>query len=327
MIKMAMTKTAPPLRAADAARGGRPGMMSRVKKALARDWQFYLLCLPALIYVFIFMYGPMYGIQIAFKDFKASSGIWGSPWVGLKHFIRFISAPNFFTILRNTLSISIYELIAGFPFPIIIALLLNQLGSLRFKKLVQTTIYAPHFISVVVMCGMITLFFSPSSGIVNYAIEALGGDSVYFLGKPELFQHLYVWTGVWQNTGWGTIIYISALSSISPDLYEAAKIDGANKLQTIFNVDIPCILPTVVMLLILNMGSFMNVGFQKAFLLQNPLNLDTSEIISTYVYKIGLVKSQFSYSTAISLFNTVINVILLVTTNKVSEKLSGTSLF
>lgn len=300
---------------------------ARIVRSIKRDWQLYLLCVPALIFVFIFMYGPMYGIQIAFKDFTAGKGITGSPWVGFKHFVRFFTAPNFWTILRNTISISLYSLIAGFPFPILIALIINQTRSLKFKKVVQTTIYAPHFISVVVMCGMITMFLSPSTGIINNVIAAFGGEKIYFLAKPELFYHIYVWTDIWQNTGWGTIIYIAALSSISPELYEAAKIDGANKLQTIINVDIPSILPTVAMLFILNMGSFMSLGFQKAFLLQNPLNADTSEIISTYVYKIGLVKSQFSYSTAISLFNTIVNIIMLFVANTVSKKLSETSLF
>lgn len=305
----------------------RKSLKNRLRKAAVRDWQLYLLCLPALLYILIFNYGPMYGVQIAFKDFTAAQGIWGSEWVGLKHLIRFCSAPNFLTILGNTVSISLYELIAGFPIPIFIALLLNQTRNLKFKKVIQTTLYAPHFISVVVLCGMVTLFLSPSTGIVNNIIAALGGERVYFLAQPELFQHIYVWSGVWQNTGWGTIIYIAALSSISPELYEAAKIDGASKLQTILHVDIPCILPTVVMLLILNMGSFMNIGFQKAFLLQNPLNAATSEIISTYVYKIGLIKSQFSYSTAIALFNTAVNIILLLSTNWVSKKISDTSLF
>lgn len=300
---------------------------AKFKKMLIRDWQLYVLCLPVIIYVFIFEYVPMYGVQIAFKNFQALSGIWGSKWVGLYWFQKFFTSPQFFDILRNTITLSIYELFAGFPIPIIIALLLNQTASLKYKKLVQTTIYAPHFISVVVLCGMLNLFLSPSTGLINYIIEALGGEKIFFLGTSKLFKHIYVWSGIWQNTGWSTIIYIAALSSINPEHYEAARIDGASKLQTILYVDIPGILPTIVTLFILRTGSFMSVGFQKAYLLQNPMNMNNAEIISTYVYKVGLLQSQFSYSSAIGLFNTVINVILIITVNQISRKINETSLW
>lgn len=299
----------------------------RFKKAFNRDFQLYLLCIPALIFVFIFDYGPMYGVQIAFKDFSAGKGIWGSPWVGLAHFRRFFNSPQFSILLKNTLTISIYSLIAGFPFPVIIALLLNQTQSLRFKKAVQTTIYAPHFISVVVLCSMITLFLSPNTGIVNNVLSKLGFEKVFFMAKPEYFADIFVWSDIWQNTGWGTIIYIAALSSVSPELYEAAKIDGATRFQTILNIDLPSILPTVVILFIMRTGRFMNVGFQKAFLLQNSLNIEASEIISTYVYKVGLIDAQFSYSTAIGLFNTIVNIVLILIVNTISKRLSETSLW
>lgn len=299
----------------------------RIKKTWNRDQHLYLLCIPALIFVFIFEYGPMYGVQIAFKNFSPVKGILESPWVGFEHFIRFFSSPQFFSILKNTLVLSFYALIAGFPIPIIIALLLNQSRSLRFKKIVQMTIYAPHFISIVVLCGMLTMFLSPSTGIVNIFRELMGMEPVHFMSQTKLFPHIFVWSDIWQNTGWGTIIYIAALSSISPEYYEAAKMDGASKLQTILHIDIPSILPTIVILFIMRTGSFMNIGFQKAILLQNPLNIEASEIISTYVYKVGLLQSQFSYSSAIGLFNTVINIILLLSVNQICKKLNETSLW
>lgn len=299
----------------------------RFMKALRRDFHLYLLCIPALIFVFIFEYGPMYGIQIAFRNFSPTKGIWGSDWVGLEYFIRFFQSPQFFNILRNTLGISVYSLIAGFPFPIILALLVNQVRNQKFKKTVQMVVYAPHFISVVVLCGMLHVFLNPSTGIINSLLEVSGLEKIFFLAEPSMFNDIFVWSDIWQNTGWGMIIYLAALSSISPELYEAARIDGANKLQTILYVDIPGILPTIVILFIMRTGSFMNVGFQKAFLLQNPLNLETSEIISTYVYKIGLLQAQFSYSTAIGLFNTVVNIILILSVNALCKKLNDTSLW
>lgn len=299
----------------------------RFKKAFRRDYQLFLLCIPALIFVFIFEYIPMYGVQIAFKEFSAGKGIWGSPFVGFSHFTRFFNSPMFKTILLNTLRISVYSLLAGFPFPILIALLLNQTQNLRFKKTVQMVTYAPHFISVVVLCTMIILFLSPNTGIVNNILARLGFERVFFLAKPEYFADIFVWSDIWQNTGWGTVIYIAALSSVSPELYEAAKIDGANRLQTILNVDLPSILPTVVILFIMRTGRFMNVGFQKAYLLQNTLNADASEIISTYVYKVGVLGGQFSYSTAIGLFNTIVNIILILGVNAIARRLSETSLW
>lgn len=307
--------------------GDKRSFGAKTKKIWTRDRELYLLCIPAMLYVFIFMYGPMYGVQIAFRDFTAKGGITGSTWVGLKHFIRFINTPSFYTMLRNTVVLNLYSLAAGFPIPIIIALLMNQCHNVRFKKTVQTVLYAPHFVSVVVLVGMLELFLSPRTGVVNHILAALGLDRIYFMGEARLFPHVYVWSGIWQNTGWGTIIYMAALSAINPELYEAARMDGANKSKIIRYVDIPSIAPTMITLFILNMGSFMSVGFQKAFLMQNPLNEPASEIIATYVYKIGLLNSQFSYSTAIGLFNTVINIVLLLVTNKISKKVSEISLF
>lgn len=301
--------------------------LNKIKKIIRRDWQLYLLCIPALTYVFIFCYGPMYGVQIAFRDYTAKGGITGSDWVGLKHFARFVGSPNFVKLLKNTITLGVYNLLAGFPIPIFIALLMNQCRSMKFRKVVQTVLYAPHFISMVVLVGMIELIFSPSSGVVNHALNAMGKESVYFLGRSDLFQDMYVWSGVWQNTGWGTIIYMAALTSINPELYEAAKVDGATKLKMIWYIDLPSIRPTVITLLVMSLGRFMSTGFQKAFLMQNALNAETSEIIATYVYKIGLQGAQFSYSAAISLFDTVINIILILTANKISKKITEVGLF
>lgn len=297
------------------------------KKLLKRDFHLILLCVPALIFIFTFDYGPMYGIQIAFKDYNSRKGIWGSEWVWFEHFIRFFNSPNFWSVLKNTLSISCYSLIASFPFPIFLALIVNQLTNEKFKKTVQTVLYAPHFISVVVLCGMLHVFLSPSTGIINNVLASLGLERIYFLGKANLFDDVFVWSGIWQNSGWGMIIYLAALSSIDQELYEAAKIDGANKLKLIWHIEIPQILPTIVIMLIMNVGRFMNVGFQKAFLLQNPLNLQKSEIIATYVYRMGMLQQQFDFSTAIGLFNNIVNIILLVTVNQICKKLNETSLF
>lgn len=300
---------------------------NKIKRIIRRDWQLYLLCLPALLYIFIFCYGPMYGVQIAFRDYTAKGGITGSNWVGLKHFVRFVNSPNFWKIFKNTITLGVYNLAAAFPIPIFVALLMNQCRNLTFRKTVQTVLYAPHFISMVVLVGMMGLVLSPTSGVVNHALNAIGIESIYFMGRTDLFQHVYVWSGIWQGTGWGTIIYMAALTSVNPELYEAAKMDGCSKYKMIWYIDIPSIKPTMITLFIMNMGKFMSTGFQKAYLMQNALNAETSEIIATYVYKVGLQGSQFSYSTAISLFDTIINIILLVAANKISKKVTEVGLF
>lgn len=299
----------------------------RLGRVFRRDAELYLMILPAVVFFIIFHYGPIYGLQIAFKDFRAVDGIWGSPWAGLKHFERFFSSYRFGTLLGNTMGLAAFDLVAGFPIPIIFALLLNQFRNRRYKKFVQTVTYAPHFISVVVMVGMIQIFLSPRSGIVNKIIEAFGGDPVFFLGRPELFAPVFVLSGIWQHFGWASVIYIAALSAINPELHEAAIVDGATKLQRIRHIDIPGITPTMVILLILNVGRFMQVGFQKVLLMQNPMNLSASEVIETYVYKTGLLSAQYSYSAAIGLFNALINVILLVSVNRFARKLTETSLW
>ncbi len=294
---------------------------------LRGNFDLYLFIIPSVVITFIFSYIPLYGVQIAFRNFSVRRGIWGSQWVGLEHFYRFFNGPNFWTLIWNTLSLSVYSLIAGFPIPILLALLLNSMNNKRYRKVIQTVTYAPNFISTVVMCGMILLFLSPRIGVVNNIIRLFGFETINFMGQAKLFPHIYVWSGIWQGAGWGSVIYFAALSGISPELHEAATVDGATKLQRILNIDIPGILPTAVILLILNCGSILSVGFEKAFLLQNDLNTPVSEIISTYVYKMGLVHNDMSFSSAIGLFNSVINAILLITVNAISSRVSGNSLW
>lgn len=292
-----------------------------------KDWSLYTFCLPGVILTFIFSYIPMYGVQIAFRKFNAKAGIWGSKWVGLQYFERFINSPYFERTLANTLILSLYSMVVGFPIPIILALMLNSFRHKRYRKVIQTVTYAPNFISTIVMCGMLILFMSPTVGIINNVIKGFGFEPINFMAKKEYWRHIYVWSGVWQGMGWSSVIYFAALSGISPELHEAARCDGATKFQLIRYIDFPSILPTATTLLILNCGSILSVGFEKAFALQNDLNLSVSEIISTYVYKVGLIDNNMSYSSAIGLFNTVVNLVLLITVNKVADKLSGDSLF
>ncbi len=295
-------------------------------RILKRNWVCYLFILPMLIYVIIFNYIPMYGIQLAFKDYRVADGIWESAWVGLKHFKTFFESYQFKDLLWNTLSLSLYSLIAGFPMPIIFALLLNYITNVKLKKVVQMVTYAPHFISTVVYCGMILIFLS-SDGVINQLLKLIGIDSVAFLTNPSNFRHIYVWSGVLQNIGWGSIMYISVLTSVDPTLHEAATVDGATRFQRLLHIDLPAIVPTMVIMLIMRAGEIMDLGFEKAFLLQNNINLDYSEIIATYVYEIGIQGGQFSYSSAIGLFNNVINMVLLVVVNKIAKKVSDVSLW
>jgi putative aldouronate transport system permease protein len=305
-------------------------MVSRagdIKQRILRHWQLYLVFLLPLAYIIIFRYLPMYGAQIAFKDFAAIKGVWGSPWVGLKHFANFIKSPYFGRLIGNTLGISTYYLIVGFPIPIILALSLNEVRSKSFKKAVQMVTYAPYFISTVVLVSLVMQVLSPQFGIVNNLIKALGGRPINFMGSPKLIKSIYVWSGVWQYTGYSSIIYIAALAGIDPALHEAAIVDGASKLQRIIHVDIPGIMPTVTILLILQVGQLMSVGFEKIFLMQNPLNMSTADVISTYVYRIGLTGGQFSFSTAVGLFNSTVNLVLLLVVNRIARKIGDTSLW
>ena len=302
------------------------------KHTLARDVRknigLYALILIPLVYLILFKYWPMYGVQIAFRDYSPVRSVWGSPWVGLKYVRKFLTNYQFGNIIRNTLTISLYSL-ATFPLPILFALMLNYARPPRFVRFVQMVSYAPHFISTVVMVGIILQFFDLKNGLLNSLIRALGGDAINFMGKPEYFYSIYIWTGVWQGIGYGSIIYISALSGVSPELHEAAIVDGANIVRRIWHIDLPCILPTVSILLIMRCGSILNVDFEKVYLMQNNLNRNVSEIISTYTYKQGLASTipQYSYASAIGLFTSLINVVLLLTVNKITGKLSGTSLW
>ena len=280
-----------------------------------------------LAYFIIFLYWPMYGVSIAFKDYKAGMSILGAPWAGLKHFQRFFSSVYFERTVGNTLTISLYSLVVGFPMPILLALMLNEVRQLWFKKTVQTVTYAPYFISTVVMASMILIFLRPDTGLINILIEKLGGESIPFMTRLEYFKTIYVLSGVWQSTGWGSIIYIATLSSLDQEMFEAATVDGATKMQKILHITLPCLMPTAIILLILNMGSLMSVGFEKVFLLQSDLNLRSSEVISTYVYKQGILGTDYSYSAAIGLFNSLINFILLVVVNQISKRMSEVSLF
>lgn len=291
------------------------------------SYQLYLFLLPAVLYLLVFQYAPLYGVQIAFRDYTPRLGIFGSPWVGLKHFQTFFNSFYFKEILVNTLALSGLTLVLGFPLPIVLALLLNQLPGKRYKKVIQTVTYAPYFISTVVICGMLYVFLSPSSGLINHIIELFGGKPINFMGEAKYFRGIYVTSEVWQMTGWNAIIYLAALAGVSPELHEAAVVDGAGKLQRIWHIDIPGILPQVMILLILNVGNIMSIGFEKTFLLQNDVNAATSEIISTYVYKMGIEQAQHSFASAVGLFNSVINICLLLIINKVSKRVTENSLW
>ena len=296
-------------------------------QGIRHSWQLYVLLLPALIYLFVFDYMPLYGMQIAFKDFLLGLGFSGSPWVGLKHFKYFVTSPQFSVLIRNTLLLNVLRLVFCFPFPIFLALLLNEVRNAKFQKIIQNLTYAPHFISTVVLCGMIISFTSPSTGVINTMIQALGGQPIDFMGQEGWFRPVYIISEIWKTTGWSSIIYLAALAGIDPSLHEAARVDGASRFRRILHINIPGIAPTIIILLIMEVGKMMSLGFEKVYLLQNSLNLPVSEVISTYVYKTGLLGAKFSYTTSIDIFNSVINCILLLIVNKISSTVSETSLF
>ena len=285
-----------------------------------------LLLLPA-IYFAIFHLAPIYGLQIAFKRYTASGGIMGSVWVGFQHFQTFFSSYYFGVLIKNTLELSFGQLLFGFPAPLILALSINEVTNLRFKRSIQTITYLPHFLSVAVVVSMIKSFLSPSTGVINQLTQLLGGQAYYYMADPNWFKPLYIISGIWQNMGWGSIIYLAALSAVSVDMYEAAKIDGASRLQRIWYINLPHLLPTICTLFILETGKIMNLGFEKVFLMQNELNINASEIISTYIYKKGILGAQYSFSTAVGLFNSVINLILVLIVNRVSLKVNETSIW
>jgi putative aldouronate transport system permease protein len=301
---------------------GKPGLA-----ALLVNGDLFLFCLPGILITLIFHYWPLYGAQIAFRAYSARRGIWGSPWVGLENFIRFFDSPNAGPIIWNTLVLSLYSLAAGFPIPILLALLLNSFRHKGYTKVIQTVTYAPNFISTVVMCGMIILYLSPRVGMVNKFLGFFGAQPINFMGERSFWRHIYVWSGIWQGMGWSSVVYFAALSGVNPEYHEAAVVDGATKFQRILYIDLPSIMPVAVMLLILSFGSMFSIGFEKVYALQNPLNLGVSEIISTYVYKLGILNNDVSFSSAVGLFNSAVNAVLLITVNAISRKLSDNALW
>jgi len=288
-------------------------------RKMGRHWQFYLIVALPMLYFIVFKYVPMYGVLLAFKRYRVSLGIWNSPWVGFYQFEKFFKNPSSLRIMYNTFSLSMYALVSSIPLAVILAIALNETASKTWRKSVQMVTYAPYFISTVVMVAILMQFLDPALGLFNAIRTAFGKDSLNFMGESSYFKHIYVWSALWQNTGYNAIIYLAALTGINPELYEAAKVDGVNKFQKIWYVDLPCIKNTIVIMFIMNMGFIMSLGFEKAFLMQNPLNLQSAEIMSTYVYKMGLINSDFSYSTAIDMVNSVINIILILTFNHLAK--------
>ena len=308
------------------------GVPAAVKKQsfkayMKGHYDLYLLLLPAILYTAVFLYIPMYGVLMAFQDYSPVKGIIGSNFVGLKHFKKFFRTYMAKQIISNTVILSGYSLLASFPFPLILALMLNYCVNLRFGKIVQTVTYMPYFISVMVLVGMMNIFFSTNYGVVNTVLQALGIEPFSFMSSEKSFRHMYVWSGIWQGMGYSSVIYFAALSGIDPTLYEAAELDGASKLQRIRYIDLPSIMPTVIIMLIMSAGNLMSIGFEKAYLMQNDRNSGVSEIIATYVYKVGLIDARYSFSAAINLFNSAINFVILIVINKISRKLSDTSLW
>lgn len=296
------------------------------RKSVVQNWELYLLISPVILYFLIFHYFPLYGLQIAFKDFVASKGITGSPWAGFKHFERFFDSYYFWRLIKNTIGIGVFTLLISFPIPIILALCLNEVKSLRYKKFVQTVVYAPHFLSTVVVVGMLLLFLKPD-GMINQIVVLFGGTPTDFITEPGWFKSLYVFSDVWQTMGWSSIIYIAALSAVDPAQHEAAMLDGASRFQRMIHVNLPAIMPTIIIMFILNAGSVMAVGFEKVFLMQNSLNMSSSDVISTFVYRSGILEAQYSFSAAVGLFNSIINLIMLLMVNRIAKKVSETSLW
>ena len=312
----------------------RYGLRYDLNRSLRRNWSLYLLVIPGILYFLIFLYWPMYGVVIAFKDFSPSKGILGSPWAKVrgvqdvfKHFKNFFSSIHFERTMRNTVLISLYNLAVGFPVPLILAILMNELQNRKFKQVVQTVTYLPHFISTIVLCGMLWIFMRSDTGLFNILRAKMGLPSINFLNESKYFKTIYVLSGVWQNAGWGTIIYMATLSSLDTQMYEAAMIDGASRPQTVWFITLPCLMPTAIMLLILDCGSFMSVGFEKVFALQTDLTLEVSDVISTLVYRKGIQETSYSFSSAVGLFNSLINCFLLLTVNFISGRVANISLF
>lgn len=301
-------------------------LWEKIKNELYTNRYLYALAIPVVVYYLLFCYGPMFGIVVAFKNYQISEGILGSEWVGFKYFIEFFKGLYFDRTFRNTLLLSIYDIIFGFPIPIIFALMLNEIGNLKYKKAVQTITYLPHFISMVVLCGMIVDFFS-RDGIITKFLMLFGGPEIDYMGGAEYFRRIYVGTNIWQGFGWGSIIYIAAISGIDQELYEAAQIDGAKRLRQTWHITLPGIANTIILMLILRLGAVLSVGAEKVILLYNAGTYETADVISSYVYRMGLQGARYSYSTAVGLFQSVVNFIILIIANGVTKKINGSSLF
>lgn len=301
---------------------------SRLWRAIAKNWGLYLLIAPSFILLLFFTYFPMYGVQIAFKDYNLMAGITRSPWADpwYKYFQRFFNSYQSELVIKNTLLLGLYSIAAGYPIPILLGLLINQMRPGKFRRVYQTVTYIPHFISTVVLVGMLNIMLSPSSGLIGAIYKLFGAQAPNLLASPKLFPSLYVWSDVWQNAGWDAIVYLAALASVDPNLYEAATVDGAGKRQKMLYIDLPMLLPMSCVMLILRAGGIMNVSFEKAYLMQNDLNLSVSEMISTYVYKLGIINSQYSLSAAVNLFNTLVNLALLLLVNQITRHLGDTSI-
>ncbi|WP_413377414.1 ABC transporter permease [Alkalihalobacillus sp. 1P02AB] len=304
-----------------------PKIKPKTKNALLKHWDLYLIMIPGILFFLIFRYVPMWGVVIAFQDYSVFAGISGSEWVGWKHFERMFQTEEFYRIFSNTLLISLYKLFWGFPAPIIVALMLNELRNMLYKRTIQTVIYMPHFLSWVIVGGIMINILEPSTGIVNHFIQFFGFDPIYFIADDSWFRTVLVTSDLWKSVGWGTILYLAALAGINPQLYEAARVDGANKWQQTWHITLPCLLPTIVILFILQMGNILEVGFEQVFILLNPLVYNVGDVFETYVYRVGVTQGQFSYTTAVGLFKSVIALILVVSANKMAKKLGQNGLW
>lgn len=306
----------------------RVGFLEKIRQDYRRHKQIYWILIPVILFYILFCYMPIGGLVIAFKDFSPKKGIWGSSWVGLKHFYKFFNGVYAERLIRNTVLLNVYDIIFGFPMPILLALLIDELRSRKYRRIVQTMSYLPHFISLVVLCGLLKQFVA-RDGLFNYLIALFNENHVpvNLLSTPRLFRTIFIGSNIWQGIGWNSIIYLAALSGVDPQLYEAVTIDGGNRFHRVWHISIPSIMPTIIILFILRMGSMMNIGFEKVFLLYAEANYETSDVISTYVYRRGLLNNEPSFASAVGFFNSVINFILVVLVNAISRKVSETSLF
>ncbi|MBV2361557.1 ABC transporter permease subunit [Thalassococcus sp. CAU 1522] len=315
------------VRASESQRFRRSGRMERIGDHLKREWQLYVMLLPTILWLLVFLYKPMYGLQIAFKDYSIFRGIAGSPWIGLEHFETLFSSEQFLRALKNTIIISFYGLLFGFPVPILLALMFNEVLNQRFKKTAQTIVYLPHFISSVIIAGIVITAFSPSAGIVNTILGWFGMDSIYFLTKPEWFRPIFIGTGIWQEAGFQSIVYLAAIAGVSPTLYESAVVDGASRWQMMWKITIPSIMPTIIIMLIIRIGNILEVSFEMIILLYQPATYQTADVVNTFIYRQGIQGGQYDFAAAAGLFNAVVAFILVMTANTISKRYSRTSLW